>query len=78
MSRECSSLDRGPDAAAGGNDAVEIEVARVLEAYLAAVEAGQPADPHRLLDDYPQLATQLRACLRVLPRARAGHASENP
>jgi serine/threonine-protein kinase len=66
MSLENPSMDRGPDGAAGSNDAVEVEVARVLEAYLAAVEAGQPADPRRLLESHPHLAGPLRACLRVL------------
>jgi serine/threonine-protein kinase len=66
MSCENSAIDPGPDAVAGSDDASDIEVARVLEAYLAAVEAGQPADPRRLFDEYPHLADRLRACLRVL------------
>jgi serine/threonine-protein kinase len=66
MSLENSSVDPVPGAVAGSDDASDVEVARVLEAYLAAVEAGQPADPRRLLDQYPHLASQLRACLCVL------------
>jgi serine/threonine-protein kinase len=48
------------------DDASDVEVARVLESYLAALEAGQPADPRRLPEEYPELADRLRACLRVL------------
>jgi serine/threonine-protein kinase len=66
MSLESPAVDPGPEGAAGSNDGVDVEVARVLEAYLAAVEAGQPADPRRLLESHPHLAGQLRACLRVL------------
>jgi serine/threonine-protein kinase len=66
MSFEDPSVDSGGGVAAGSDDASDVEVARVLESYLAAVEAGQPADPRRLLDDHPHLADQLRACLRVL------------
>jgi serine/threonine-protein kinase len=49
-----------------GDDASDVEVARVLESYLAALEAGQPSDPRRLLEEHPELADRLRACLRVL------------
>ncbi|WP_074307469.1 serine/threonine-protein kinase [Singulisphaera sp. GP187] len=43
-----------------------MDVARVLEPFLAAVEAGQPADPARLLAENPAIAGRLRACLEVL------------
>jgi serine/threonine protein kinase len=51
------------------DDALDVEVARVLEAYVLALEAGQPADPRQLLASYPHLADQLRACLRMLQMA---------
>jgi hypothetical protein len=41
-------------------------VVRVLDAYLAALQAGQPADPDRLLADHPDLADALRPCLAAL------------
>jgi serine/threonine-protein kinase len=66
MSLENPSIDPGRNVAAGSDDASDVEVARVLESYLAAVEAGQPTDPQRLLAEYPDLADRLRACLRVL------------
>jgi serine/threonine-protein kinase len=62
------SLSHGPRSvgAAGSDDASDVEVARVLESYLAALDAGLPADPRRLLENHPDLADRLRACLRVL------------
>ena len=51
----------------------EAEVARVLEAYLADLEAGRPADPDRLIAAHPELAGPLRACLKVMHLA-AGRA----
>ena len=39
------------------------EVVRILDAYLSGIEAGQPADPDKLLADHPALAGQLRAYL---------------
>ncbi len=44
----------------------EAELGRVLEGYLADVEAGRPADPERLLTAHPAIAGPLRACLRVM------------
>ena len=44
----------------------ESEVVRVLDAYLSRVEAGQPADPEKLLAEHPALAGPLRACLKVM------------
>ncbi|AGA30823.1 serine/threonine-protein kinase [Singulisphaera acidiphila] len=44
----------------------DVEVARVLEPFLAEVEAGREADPGRLLAENPALADRLRACLEVL------------
>jgi len=42
------------------------EVVRVLDAYLSGIEAGQPADPDKLLADHPALAGPLRAYLKVM------------
>jgi serine/threonine-protein kinase len=66
MSLDDSSLDASSGDSPGSDDLLDIEVARVLESYLAAMDAGQPADPRRLLEDHPHLAGRLRACLRVL------------
>ncbi|MFI5460714.1 MAG: tetratricopeptide repeat protein [Isosphaerales bacterium] len=49
---------------AGAED--DSEVVRVLDAYLSAIEAGQPADPDKLLADHPALAGPLRAYLEVM------------
>ena len=54
----------------------DAEVARVLEAYLAELEAGRPADPERLLAEHPAIAAQLRACLEVIHLA--GRVAELP
>ncbi len=42
------------------------EALRILDAYLSGIEAGGPADPHKLLADHPRLADQLRAYLKVM------------
>ena len=42
------------------------ELARVLDDYLAAVEAGEVVDPNGLAAAHPQIADRLRACLSVL------------
>jgi serine/threonine protein kinase len=44
----------------------DAELASVLEAYLADMETGRPADPDRLLADHPAIADRLRACLASL------------
>ena len=44
----------------------ESALARVLESYLAALEAGHPPDPDRLIAAHPDLAGPLRACLKVM------------
>jgi serine/threonine protein kinase/tetratricopeptide (TPR) repeat protein len=44
----------------------DAEVARVLDLYLAGIEAGRPADPERLLAEHPAIADELRACLDVM------------
>ena len=42
------------------------ELARVLDNYLAAVEAGEVVDPDALAAAHPEIAERLRACLSVL------------
>ena len=44
----------------------ESEVARVFDAYLADLEARRAVDPERLLNDHPDIAEPLRACLEVM------------
>jgi serine/threonine-protein kinase len=46
--------------------AEEAEVARILDAYLADLEAGRPVNPIDLLARHPVLAPRLRACLEVM------------
>jgi serine/threonine protein kinase/Tfp pilus assembly protein PilF len=58
--------------AENANDA---EALRVLDSYLSGIEAGRPADPHKLLADHPALADQLRAYLKVMHLA--GRMAEN-
>ncbi len=52
-----------PPADEGG---VEDELAAVLDAYLAEVEAGRPVDPEEWVRRHPAIAGRLRACLRSL------------
>ena len=42
------------------------ELARVLDAYLAAIESGEAIDPGALIAAHPEIADRLRACLSVL------------
>ncbi|MGO9921085.1 MAG: protein kinase domain-containing protein [Isosphaeraceae bacterium] len=44
----------------------ESELARVLDAYLAAIEAGQAIEPTALAAAHPAIAERLLACLSVL------------
>jgi WD40 repeat protein/serine/threonine protein kinase len=60
-----------PDAAAliQGNSpppTEDAELVRVLDAYLADVEAGRAVDPEQLLAAHPAIAPRLRACLASL------------
>jgi serine/threonine-protein kinase len=48
----------------------EVELAQVLESYLAQLEAGEPADPEGLIAAHPKLARPLRACLKVMHLAQ--------
>jgi len=61
--------DTAPADGAGPETGQESEVARILDAYLAEVEAGRPVDPGRLLAEHPAIAGPLRDCLRVLDLA---------
>ena len=60
-----SSMFAGLDG--GARD--DSEVMRILDGYLAEIEAGRPPDPDRLVADHPELAGQLRAYLRVMSLA---------
>ncbi len=53
------------DAVRSGPDD-DSEVVRILDAYLSGIEAGQPADPEKLLAEHPALAGPLRAYLKVM------------
>jgi eukaryotic-like serine/threonine-protein kinase len=44
----------------------EAELARVLDEYLAGLEAGRPADVEGLIERHPAIADRLRACLKGL------------
>ena len=41
--------------------ALDAELGRILEVYLADLEAGRPVDAERLLAEHPALAEQLRS-----------------
>ena len=50
----------------------EDELARVLEAYIAELEAGRAVDTRRLMAEHPAIADRLRVCLgslRLVERA---------
>jgi serine/threonine protein kinase len=49
-----------------GEGECEDELASVLDAYLAEVEAGRPVDPEDWVRRHPAIAGRLRACLRSL------------
>jgi hypothetical protein len=44
----------------------EVELAQVLESYLAGLEAGSPSDPEELIAAHTKLGRPLRACLKVM------------
>jgi eukaryotic-like serine/threonine-protein kinase len=56
---------RPPSHTAAGPSADE-ELARVLDGYLADLEAGRAPDPEQLLAEHPTIAERLRACLAGL------------
>ncbi len=49
-----------------GDASLDAELGRILEAYLADLEAGRSVDPDRLLAEHPSLASPLRSCLAVV------------
>jgi tetratricopeptide (TPR) repeat protein len=66
-----------PAAAEPGNPS-EIELARALDAYMTAAEAGQSPDPEKLMAEHPAVADRLRACLaslRLVERAAGSFAA---
>src|SRR5207244_8320451 len=60
------------DEVVGARDGSEAEaptdgdLARALEVYLSAVEAGRAVDPDRLAAQHPAIADELRSCLEIL------------
>ena len=59
--------ERDPSAESDNGEASDdAELGRVLEAYLADLEGGRPADHERLLAAHPAIARELRACLQVM------------
>src|SRR5262245_15771773 len=44
----------------------DAELARVLEACLANLEAGRPFDAEKLIAEHPDVADRLRTCLSAL------------
>jgi tRNA A-37 threonylcarbamoyl transferase component Bud32 len=55
-----------PESNPGGSSDVNREVVRVLDAYLAEIEAGRNVDKNQLLRAHPEIAGELQACLGVL------------
>jgi serine/threonine protein kinase len=51
---------------ASESTAQDAELARVLEACLADIEAGKPVDPGRLVAEHPSIADRLQTCLITL------------
>jgi hypothetical protein len=47
----------------------DARIIHILEEYLSAIEAGQSAEPSRLLAEHPALADKLRAYLQVMQMA---------
>jgi serine/threonine protein kinase/Flp pilus assembly protein TadD len=55
-----------------GNDE-DAELAQVLDAYLADLEVGRPADPDQVVAEHPAIAERLRACLIGLHQIEHGN-----
>src|SRR5262245_47382144 len=53
--------------------AEDAELARVLDAYLADLEAGRPVDPNQVVAEHPAIAERLRACLIGLHQIEHGN-----
>lgn len=62
MSDDAPQCASGSEAGPSSDD----ELARALEAYLSAVERGEPVDPDQLAATYPAIAAELRSCLEIL------------
>ena len=61
------SVDEAPVPSGTEDDeSLDSELARALETYLGAVEAGRPVDLERLAAEHPAIAEQIRSCLGVL------------
>jgi tetratricopeptide (TPR) repeat protein/tRNA A-37 threonylcarbamoyl transferase component Bud32 len=58
--------DNGSRSKSSSSSDIDLQVARVLEVYLADIDAGRSVDPQQLLAENPQIADRLRACLEVL------------
>jgi hypothetical protein len=54
-----------------GDESLDDELVRVLDGYLADLEAGGQPDPARLLAAHPALADRLKGCLAVFQAADA-------
>jgi serine/threonine protein kinase/Tfp pilus assembly protein PilF len=67
-----------PDAAGRADDPDDAELASVLDAYLADLEAGRPADPDRVVAEHPAIADRLRACLIGLHHVEHGGEALGP
>jgi hypothetical protein len=68
MSAQPAVASNGSGAASSG----DVELTRVLETYLANLEAGRPVDANRLLAEHPAIADRLRACLASLHLVEQG------
>jgi hypothetical protein len=68
MSRQPAVASNGSGTASSG----DVELTRVLETYLADLEAGRPVDANRLLAEHPAIADRLRACLASLHLVEQG------
>ena len=62
MRSDHSTTTNGVDVAASRQS----DLARVLDGYLAAIEAGEAIDPEALITAHPEIAKRLRSCLAVL------------
>jgi len=67
MLEEGVSLNGAPVPSGTEDDeSLDSELARALETYLGAVEAGRPVDLEQLAAEHPAIAEQIRSCLGVL------------
>jgi serine/threonine protein kinase len=68
MNAQQAVASNGSAAASSG----DVELTRVLESYLADLEAGRPVDANRLLAEHAAIADRLRACLASLHLVEQG------